>query len=76
MKQFYEPLAAGEPAAYALAAAKRDMLRKFRQKAVPFYWAGYTFTGVAERAIASNDHTQKETYVIESKGAHENLEFH
>ena len=76
MKQFYEHLAAGELAAYALAAARRDMLRKFGQKAVPYYWAGYTFTGVAERATASNDHKKKETYVIESKGAHEDPDFH
>src|SRR5204863_1229944 len=33
MKQFYEQLAAGEPAAYALTIAKRDMLRKFGRKA-------------------------------------------
>jgi CHAT domain-containing protein len=41
MKQFYKHLAAHEPAAVALTAAKRDMLRKYGAAAIPYYWAGY-----------------------------------
>lgn len=76
MKQFYKHLTSGEPAAYALAAAKRDMLRKFGRAAVPYYWAGYTFEGVAERAVSWHDDKQKDAYVAESKRAHENPALH
>src|SRR5205814_7140298 len=76
MKQFYEHFAAGEPAAYALTTAKRDMLRKFGRKAVPYYWAGYTFEGVAGRAVSSHDEKGKEAYVTEPKRAQKNPELH
>ena len=45
MKQFYKHIGAHEPAAIALAAAKRDMLRRFGAAAVPYYWAAYTVEG-------------------------------
>lgn len=51
MRQFYKHLAAQESPAYALAAAKREMLQKYGVKAVPYYWAGFTVEGVAEQAI-------------------------
>jgi len=55
MKQFYKHLAAHEPAAYALAAAKRDMLRKFGREAVPYYWAGLTFEGAPNGTPSSHE---------------------
>ena len=47
MKQFYKHIGAHEPPAIALAAAKRDMLRKYGAAAVPYYWAAYTVEGAA-----------------------------
>jgi CHAT domain-containing protein len=70
MKQFYKHFAAHEPAAYALTAAKRDMLRKFGHEAVPYYWAGFTFEGVADRAVSSYDEKQRANYAPHSKEAH------
>ena len=55
MKQFYRHLAAHEPAAYALAAAKGDMLRKYGSAAVPYYWAGYTIEGAFDQAVVHYD---------------------
>jgi len=55
MKQFYRHLAAHEPAAYALTAAKRDMLRKFGREAVPYYWASFTFEGAADRTTSLHE---------------------
>ena len=55
MKQFYKHLAAHEPAAAALTAAKRDMLRKYGAAAVPYYWAGYTLEGAPNLTIAHHD---------------------
>jgi CHAT domain-containing protein len=45
MKFFYMHLAAGNPAPFALAEAKRDMLRMWGPRAVPYYWAGYIYEG-------------------------------
>lgn len=45
MKFFYTHLAAGDPAPFALAEAKRDMLRMWGPRAVPYYWAGYIYEG-------------------------------
>ena len=50
MKQFYQHLAAGQPAASALVSAKRDMLHKYRAAATPYYWAGYTIEGAFDSA--------------------------
>ena len=49
MKQFYKHLTDQEPAAYALANAKRDVLHRFGRQAVPYYWAAYTFEGAVNR---------------------------
>jgi CHAT domain-containing protein len=53
MRQFYQHLAAHQPVAYALTAAKRDVLQKYGREAVPYYWAGFTLEGVADLAISS-----------------------
>jgi CHAT domain-containing protein len=45
MKRFYAHLTAGQSAASALTAAKRDMLRTFGDKAVPYQWAAFTIEG-------------------------------
>ena len=51
MKDFYRELNRKEPVPDALAAAKRDMLKTYGEKAVPYYWAGFTVEGVAEPPI-------------------------
>jgi CHAT domain-containing protein len=48
MKQFYAHLS-NHSAASALTAAKRDMLRTFGEKALPYQWAGFTLEGAAGR---------------------------
>jgi CHAT domain-containing protein len=50
MKRFYARLSANMSAASALTAAKRDMLRMFGRKALPYQWAGFTIEGSAGRA--------------------------
>jgi CHAT domain-containing protein len=45
MKAFYSHLAAGIPAADALASAKRDMLRESGSDASPLTWAGFVLLG-------------------------------
>ena len=51
MKRFYAHLAAKRPAASALTAAKRDMLRTFGRKTLPYQWAGFIIEGAAERGM-------------------------
>ncbi|HEV2715764.1 MAG TPA: CHAT domain-containing protein, partial [Terriglobales bacterium] len=51
MKTFYSELARDKPVPDALAAAKRAMLKTFGTEAAPYYWAGFTVEGVAERPI-------------------------
>jgi CHAT domain-containing protein len=58
MKQFYKHLTAQEPPAHALAAAKRDMLGKYGSKAVPYYWAGFSFEGAADGVISRKEGRQ------------------
>ena len=50
MKRFYARLAANMSAASALTAAKRDMVRMFGRKALPYQWAGFAIEGAAGRA--------------------------
>ncbi len=57
MQRFYKHVASGEPAAYALADAKRDTLRALGQRAAPYYWAGFIFEGPADQGRFS--HGQK-----------------
>ena len=40
--------------ASALTAAKRDMLRTFGRKAIPYQWAGFTIEGAATLPVMSN----------------------
>ena len=68
MKQFYQHLAAHEPAPYALAGAKRDVLRKYGSGAVPYYWAGYSIEGAFDRAVVHRG-TQEKANVTKSKRA-------
>jgi CHAT domain-containing protein len=52
MKVFYGQMAQGKDASEALAAAKRTMLKTFgRDKAVPYYWAGFTAEGFVPQPI-------------------------
>jgi CHAT domain-containing protein len=54
MKRFYAHLSANRSPAYALTAAKRDMLRTFGREALPYQWAGFTIEGAAGQPISSN----------------------
>jgi CHAT domain-containing protein len=54
MKQFYRRIGSGEAVAAALAGAKRDLLREFGQRAVPYYWAGFVVDGAADTSIRFN----------------------
>jgi len=54
MKHFYAHLLEKQSPASALTAAKRDMLRTFGQKAVPYQWAAFTIEGAATQPVLSN----------------------
>jgi CHAT domain-containing protein len=54
MKRFYAHLLEKRSAAFALTAAKRDMLRTFGQKAVPYQWAAFTIEGAAMQPVLTN----------------------
>ena len=51
MKRFYSRLGSGQSIADALAGAKRDILREFGARAVPYYWAGFIVDGAAGRRL-------------------------
>jgi len=55
MKRFYQHIGAHEPPSIALAAAKRDMLRKYGAAAVPYYWAAYTVEGAASLGASNHE---------------------
>ena len=55
MKRFYAHLSANQSAATALTAAKRDMLRTFGSKALPYQWAAFTIEGGAGRQASLNE---------------------
>ena len=65
MRQFYKHLANQEAPFVALAAAKRDMLQKYGEKAVPYYWAGFTFEGAADQATIHHYEMEKPNHVSE-----------
>jgi CHAT domain-containing protein/tetratricopeptide (TPR) repeat protein len=48
MQQFYTHLSKKEAPPYALAAAKRDMLRTSGHNTPPYYWAAFIFQGAAD----------------------------
>src|SRR5580658_7560865 len=52
MKRFYAHLATNQSPASALTAAKRDTLRTFGSKALPYQWAAFTVEGAAGRPIS------------------------
>jgi CHAT domain-containing protein len=54
MKHFYGHLLEKRSPASALTAAKRDMLRTFGQKVVPYQWAAFTIEGAATRPVLTN----------------------
>ena len=55
MKRFYAHLSANQSPASALTAAKRDMLRTFGTKALPYQWAAFTIEGAAGRPTSLNE---------------------
>jgi CHAT domain-containing protein len=54
MKRFYAHLATNQSPASALTSAKRDTLRTFGTKALPYQWAAFTVEGAAGRPISLN----------------------
>lgn len=54
MKRFYAHLLKERSAASALAAAKRDVLRTYGRKAIPYQWAAFTIEGAATQPVLSN----------------------
>ena len=55
MKRFYAHLLEGRSSAAALTLAKRDMLRTFGRKALPYQWAAFTIEGAATRPVVFNE---------------------
>jgi CHAT domain-containing protein len=51
MKRFYAHLMQRRSAAFALAAAKRDLLRTYGRKAIPYQWAAFTIEGAATQPV-------------------------
>lgn len=51
MRRFYAKLAAGADRASALRSAKLEMLERFGDQAVPYYWAGFKLVGDGSRPI-------------------------
>jgi CHAT domain-containing protein len=76
MKQFYKHLASGESPADALAAAKRDMLHKYHEKAVPYYWAGFTFEGAADETMIHQSEKERATHDTKPAATHRNPDIH
>jgi CHAT domain-containing protein len=58
MKRFYRNLAAGQDKAAALRNAKRAILTEFGEKAVPYYWAGFSLIGQGDATITASDSSQ------------------
>lgn len=54
MRRFYAHLLEKRSVAFALAAAKRDMLRMYGRKAIPYQWAGFTIEGAATQPFLLN----------------------
>lgn len=52
MKRFYAHLADGKTPALALTAAKRDMLKVYGARALPYFWAGFKLEGAGDYPIA------------------------
>jgi len=48
MKRFYQGVVGGKDAATALTQAKRDVIRTFGAKALPYHWGGFVLEGAAK----------------------------
>ena len=59
MKHFYEHLSRNQSPPLALTAAKRDMLRTFGRRAVPYEWAAFTIEGAAEGPSVESERAAK-----------------
>jgi CHAT domain-containing protein len=59
MKHFYEHLSRNQSPALALTAAKRDILRTFGRRAVPYEWAAFTIEGAAEGPSVERERAAK-----------------
>jgi CHAT domain-containing protein len=70
MRQFYKHLANQASPADALAAAKRDMLRRYGEKAVPYYWAAFTFEGAADQAMIRHNERERSSHVTKRASAY------
>jgi CHAT domain-containing protein len=55
MKRFYAHLSTNQSPASALTAAKRDMLRTYGTKALPYQWAAFTIEGAAGQSALLNE---------------------
>ena len=51
MRRFYAQLATGADCASALQNAKLQILERFGDQAVPYYWAGFKMVGGGSRPI-------------------------
>jgi CHAT domain-containing protein len=54
MKRFYTHLAAKDPVADALTAAKRDMMRTYGAQAIPYYWASFRLEGPGDHPVSTS----------------------
>jgi CHAT domain-containing protein len=52
MKRFYSYLEKGEDKGSALRLAKLDLIRQYKEDAVPYYWAGFTIHGEATTTVS------------------------
>ncbi len=52
MKRFYAHLAEKNTVAFALTAAKRDMLGTYGRQAVPYYWASFKLEGSGDHPVS------------------------
>jgi CHAT domain-containing protein len=51
MEHFYRYIVAGEDKGSALRHAQMDLIKKFGDQAMPFYWAGFVMVGDGSRNI-------------------------
>jgi CHAT domain-containing protein len=54
MRRFYAHLAERSSVAYSLTAAKRDMLKTYGPRAIPYYWASFRLDGAGNHPINFN----------------------
>ena len=64
MKRFYAHVANRRRPDEALTAAKRDVLRLYGERAVPYHWAGFIIEGGAKPQIQSR---KIDTHVAQSR---------